>query len=175
MLKKKNSDQVKQDITEKRIEGSLQFCLLKKLNRLDKVRFKDSREALQKEKLRVDSNRLQLQNLLYEADHLNKEIQRCYQFKSQDEEINLVSEDEFYDKAPESISRPNKTKNDDHSKRLARLEWELQQRKELAKLYSELLKEKEKVSQEILKKNERIESLAPRLDSLLKVIASLSF
>jgi len=85
------------------------------LNRLDKVRIRAGRDTLHKEKLRVDSNRLQLQNLLYEADHLKKEVQRCYQFKSQDEEIDLVSIDEFYKNAPESVSKPvnihNKYKN----------------------------------------------------------------
>lgn len=169
-LKQKSSEYAKQEIAEKRIDGSILFCLLKKLNRFDKVRFKESREILQKEKMQVDSNRLQLQNLLYEADHLNKEINRCYLFKSQDEEITLVSEEEFYKNSPENISRPIKTKHDDHAKRLARLEWELQQRKELSKLYGELQKDKEKVSFDILKKNERLESLAPRLESLLKVI-----
>ena len=107
--------QAKQEIIDKRIEGSLLFVLLKKLNRLDKVRIRAGRDTLHKEKLRVDSNRLQLQNLLYEADHLKKEVQRCYQFKSQDEEIDLVSIDEFYKNAPESVSKPvnihNKYKN----------------------------------------------------------------
>lgn len=135
---------------------------------MDKVRLRSGRDALHKEKLSVDSNRLQLQNLLYEAEHLRKEVQRCLQFKSQDEEIDLVPEDEFYKNAPDTISRPEKTRDDEHSRRLARLEWELQQRKDVAALCTELQKTKEKVANEIESKTDRLNSLAPRLDDLLK-------
>ncbi|XP_062560482.1 THO complex subunit 5 homolog A [Armigeres subalbatus] len=166
-LKKENSEEAKAAVAEKRIEGSLAFVALKKLNRLDKVRIRDGREALHKEKLRVDSNRLQLQNLLYEADHLKKEVQRCYLFKSQDEEIELVPVEEFYDKAPDNISRPEKTKEDEHARRLARLEWELQQRKELDAHCKELQASKAKIAEEIVSKTERLDSLAPRLKDLL--------
>lgn len=140
---------------------------------MDKVRIRSQRDILHKEKLRVDTNRLQLQNLLYEADHLKKEVQRCYQFKSQDEEIDLVPIEEFYEKAPEDISRPNKTKTDEHAKKIARLEWELLQRKELATLCKELQTEKEKVAQEINSKTERLDSLAPGLQALLKATRPL--
>lgn len=100
---------------------------MKKLNRLDKVRLRTGRDELHNEKQSVDSNYLHLQNLFYEAEHLSKEVQRCFQFKSQDEEIDLISEEEFYAQAPESISRAEKTSTDEHARRLARLEWELQQ------------------------------------------------
>uniref|UniRef100_U5EKA3 Putative fms n=1 Tax=Corethrella appendiculata TaxID=1370023 RepID=U5EKA3_9DIPT len=173
VLKKENTDEARSKIADKRIEGSLAFVLLKKLNRLDKVRIRSGRDALHKEKLRVDSNRLQLQNLLYEADHLKKEVQRCYQFKSQDEEIDLVSLDEFYAAAPQTISQPEKTKTDEHALRIARLEWELQQRKELDALRKELQASKQKVATEIVTKTERLESLAPRLQDLLKATRPL--
>lgn len=136
---------------------------------MDKVRLRAGRDTLHKEKLRVDSNILQLQNLLYEAAHLKKEVQRCLQFKSQDEDIELVSEKEFYTKAPDNISRPDKTENDEHARRLARLEWELQQRKELATLCKELQLDKEKVANDIESKTNRLDSLTPRLDGLLQV------
>lgn len=79
---------------------------LKKLNRLEKVRTRAGRDALHKEKQRVDSTHLHLQNLLYEADHLNKEVTKCLQFKSKDEEIELVSLEDFYRDAPAEVSRP---------------------------------------------------------------------
>lgn len=126
-LKKLNSEKARQEINDKRIDASFLFVQLKKLNRLDKVRLRSGRDDLHNEKQSVDSNRLQLQNLFYEAEHLCKEVQRCFQFKSQDEEIDLISEEEFYAQAPENISRLDKTSNDEHARRLARLEWELQQ------------------------------------------------
>lgn len=167
-LKAANTDKTKHELAEKRIDCSYLFVVLKKLNRLDKIRMRSGRDALHKEKLSVDSNRLQLQNLLYEAEHLRKEVQRCFQFKSQDEEIELVGEDEFYARAPIEISRRDKTEGDLHARRLAQLEWELQQRKELSVLCKELQKQKEKVAENIEKQTSRLDSLAPRLDALLK-------
>lgn len=153
---------------EKRVDGSFLFATLKKLNRLDKVRQRVGRDALHKEKLSVDSNKLQLQNLLYEADHLRREVQHCLQFKSQDEDIDLVPEKEFYAQAPPSISRPEKTTTDEHARRLARLEWELHQRKELAIKCKELQMAKEKVAKQIESTATRMDSLAPCLEALLK-------
>jgi THO complex subunit 5 len=165
-LKYDETEEAKAAVVNKRVEVSLLFIKLKKLNRLDKIRIRSGRELLQKEKQKVDSNLLQYQNLLYEADHLKKEIQRCYQFKSQDEEIELIPEEEFYEKAPESISRPDVTKNDEHAKHIARLEWELQQRKELDTLRNELQKSIESINKEIVLKTDRLQSLAPKLQDL---------
>ena len=159
---------MKSKISEKRIEGSLTMVILKKLNRLDKIRSKHDRDTLSKEKLQVDSNRLQLQNLIYEAEHLKKEIQKCYQFKSEDEDIELVNVEEFFEKAPENISRPTETKANEHALRLARLEWELEQRKEYSKLCKELQQGKELVANEIISKKDKLDSLAPKLEDLLK-------
>ena len=78
---------------------------LKKLNRLEKMRMKDSRDALQKYREQVDSDHLHLQNLLYENIHLGKEVKKCYDFKSIDEDMDLVPLEEFYASAPSSITK----------------------------------------------------------------------
>ena len=78
-LKTKNSSPV--DVTEKRIQASLLFVTLKKLNRLEKLRIKRSRDATNQSKQSVDSFNLQLQNLLYEVLHLKKEVTKCVHFK----------------------------------------------------------------------------------------------
>uniref|UniRef100_A0A2M4CS99 Putative agap004746-pa-like protein n=1 Tax=Anopheles darlingi TaxID=43151 RepID=A0A2M4CS99_ANODA len=166
-LKMENTEEAKSRIKETRVNGSLALVLLKKLNRLDKVRIRDGRTALHKEKLRVDSNRLQLQNLLYEEEHLKREIQQCYLFKSQDEEIDLIPVNEFYQNAPEAVSRPTTTRYDDHAKRIARLEWELQQRKELDSHLKELKTLKETVEKDIVAYSKRLDSLSPRLRDLI--------
>ena len=65
--------------------------------------------------------------------HLEKEVTKCLQFRSADQDINLVSEEEFRNQAPEEI----KQKVDDaegvkeHNMRLARLEFERLQRREM--------------------------------------------
>lgn len=108
--------QAKELIDVQRVEASLLLVALKKLNRLEKVRTRAGRDALHKEKQRVDSTHLLLQNLLYEADHLDKEVTKCLQFKSKDEEIELVPLSEFYKNAPAEISRPVSIQIKDHCK-----------------------------------------------------------
>ncbi|GBP85219.1 THO complex subunit 5 homolog [Eumeta japonica] len=172
-LKLKDGDEVQEQITAKRIEASLILVALKKLNRLEKVRTRAGRDALHKEKQCVDSTHLLLQNLLYEADHLNKEVTKCLQFKSKDEEIELVSLEEFYKQAPSEISRSDITKKDEHQLQLARLEWELRQRRELAGTCNELLASKERVAAAIAAARSRLDALSPHLRDLLQATKPL--
>lgn len=172
-LKAQATEQADEQLREKKIAGSFLLTVLKKLSRLDKVRVRHGRDELHKEKLSVDSNKLQLQNLLYEADHLRREVKQCLQFKSQDEEIDLVAEEQFFAEAPESISQPDKTKTDDHVRRLARLEWELHQRKKLAVTCCELQSAKESVAREIETNTSRLQSLTPCLAKLLEATRPL--
>jgi hypothetical protein len=84
-----------------------------------------------------------LQNSLNEIHHLQKEIRRCTEFRSADEDIELESEADFYARAPPYITKPvgvcnshtrtlaqDITANNEHERRLARLNWELHERKE---------------------------------------------
>lgn len=140
---------------------------LKKLNRLDKIRLANRRESLAKEKLNVDSNRLRIQNLIYEADHLKKEINKCISFKSEDEDIELVGIEDFLQKAPETSRQPE-VLDDKHALRMARLEFELQQRKEYAKQCKELEKNKDEIAQKIVSVRENLDSLEPCLLNVCK-------
>ncbi|KAG5326246.1 THOC5 protein, partial [Pseudoatta argentina] len=167
-LKSSGDSNVKDDIRELQIQTSLAFIELKKLNRMEKFRTKSARDSLVAAKSRVDSRHLHLQNLLYEVMHLKKEVIKCLQFKSKDELIELVSEEEFYKEAPESISRHEITKNNSHQLRLARLEWELTQRKQLAALCDELTESKKAVASSIETKQTRLDNLAPQLRSILE-------
>ncbi|OAD59358.1 THO complex subunit 5 like protein [Eufriesea mexicana] len=158
-LKTNGDANAKDEIRELQIQTSLAFIELKKLNRMEKFRTKFARDSLISSKSSVDSRHLHLQNLLYEVMHLKKEVVKCLQFKSKDELIQLVSEEEFYKEAPENISRPL---------RLARLEWELTQRKQLAALCDELTENKKAVASSIELKQTRLDNLAPQLRSILE-------
>jgi THO complex subunit 5 len=59
----------------------MQFVALKKINRFEKYKTKNSRETLSKVRQQVDSYHLQLQNLLYESMHLHKAVTKCLEFK----------------------------------------------------------------------------------------------
>lgn len=156
------------EIAEKRIQASLLFATLKKLNRFEKIRNKKARDATNETKAKVDTHHLQLQNLLYEVAHLTKEVNKCLEFKSKDEDIELVTVEEFYEEAPPEISKPEKTKNDVHQQTLARLDWELEQRKRLAAQCKEAEANKDVISLDIKNKKEYLETLAPCLSAILK-------
>ncbi|XP_069134404.1 THO complex subunit 5 homolog [Argopecten irradians] len=168
-LKEKKGKDHSEEIEEKKINALLQFVVLKKLNRLAHVRCKKVRDATSEAKQRIDQYHLQLQNLLYETMHLEKEITRCLEFKSKDEEIELVSEEEFYQDAPKEVSRPEVTQADAHQRTLARLDWELEQRKRLDLKLKEAKDNKEKLEQEIKTKQEYLENLQPKLNTILQV------
>ncbi|KFV50747.1 THO complex subunit 5, partial [Tyto alba] len=153
---------------ERRIQSCVHFMTLKKLNRLAHIRLKKGRDQTHEAKQKVDAYHLQLQNLLYEVMHLQKEITKCLEFKSKHEEIELVSLEEFYKEAPPEISRPAITLSEPHQQTLARLDWELEQRKRLAEKYKECLTSKEKILKEIEVKKEYLSSLQPRLNSIMQ-------
>ncbi|NXF40579.1 THOC5 protein, partial [Amazona guildingii] len=88
--------------------------------------------------------------------------------RSKHEEIELVSLEEFYQEAPPEISRPAITLSEPHQQTLARLDWELEQRKRLAEKYKECLTSKEKILKEIEVKKEYLSSLQPRLNSIMQ-------
>uniref|UniRef100_A0A8C8RFF4 THO complex 5 n=1 Tax=Pelusios castaneus TaxID=367368 RepID=A0A8C8RFF4_9SAUR len=167
-LKSKGSKDSAVAIEERRIQSCMHFMTLKKLNRLAHIRLKKGRDQTHEAKQKVDAYHLQLQNLLYEVMHLQKEITKCLEFKSKHEEIDLVSVEEFYKEAPPEISKPDITLNEPHQQTLARLDWELEQRKRLAQKYKECLANKEKILKEIEVKKEYLSSLQPRLNSIMQ-------
>lgn len=59
----------------------LLFTQLRQLNRLSNLHCKETRDSTQEKKLGIDELHLQLQNLQYEAKHLQKEITSCLEFK----------------------------------------------------------------------------------------------
>ncbi|XP_054853008.1 THO complex subunit 5 homolog isoform X1 [Eublepharis macularius] len=167
-LKSKGNKDCAAEIEERRIQSCVHFMTLKKLNRLAHIRLKKGRDQTHEAKQKVDAYHLQLQNLLYEVMHLQKEITKCLEFKSKHEEIELVSVEEFYKEAPAEISRMEITRGDPHQQTLSRLDWELEQRKRLAEKYKECLANKEKILKEIEVKKEYLSNLQPRLNSIMQ-------
>ncbi|XP_061585061.1 THO complex subunit 5 homolog [Cololabis saira] len=156
------------EVEQRRMQSCIHFMNLKKLNRLAHMRLKRGRDQTHEAKQKVDVLHLQLQNLLYEVMHLQKEISKCLEFKSKHEDIDLVSEEEFYQDAPQEISRPRLTKNDPHQLTLARLDWELEQRMRLAEKYKESQATKEKIQKSIEVKKEHLTSLQPGLNAIMQ-------
>lgn len=59
----------------------------------------------------------------------NSSLTFIFVCRSKHEEIDLVSLEEFYREAPPDISKAEITMGDPHQQTLARLDWELEQRK----------------------------------------------
>jgi len=163
-----DTTQGQQAMDDMAVHGTLQFVSLKKLNRIGHFRSKKMRDATNDAKQKVDQQHLKLQNLLYEVMHLQKEIGKCLQFCSKDEEIPLIGVDQFYAEAPPEISRPETTRHDEHQLTLARLDWELEQRKCLSVALTEAQARKDEMATDIVEKKAYLESLRPKLNSILQ-------
>ncbi|XP_069939554.1 THO complex subunit 5 homolog B isoform X2 [Cherax quadricarinatus] len=172
-LKLDRPDQWLNEVEERRIQVLMLMLSLRRLSRVQKVRMRDSREKTAEARQSVDGVTLQLQNLLYEVAHLKKEVRRCLDFQSADQEIDLVPVEQFYVEAPESISRPAETVENPHEQRLARLQWELEQRRDQTQLFDKLTQEKEAVAENINEQERKLASLAPRINSILEATRPL--
>ncbi|XP_014290535.1 THO complex subunit 5 homolog [Halyomorpha halys] len=172
-LKASKPEGWKDKINELRKEAAFITLIMKKLNRVEKTRTKISRERVNKERHQVDVAQLKLDNLLCEIQHLRREINKCLKFKSRPLGIDLIPVQEFYDKSPTTVSKPEITKVDEHQLQLARLEWELTQRKELATLLNDLEDKKSHITEQIEKKEKDLNSLAPLIKEVLVVTQPL--
>lgn len=168
VLKTKTPEKWKEMAQQLRIEGSFHFLTLKKLNRMAQIRSKNAKDETTEAKQKLDENNLHLQNLQYEICHLNKEINNCLQFKSNHEDVDLVELEQFYKDAPKEISQPEATMNDEHMQMLARLDWELESRKNLDTNLKGTHEKKEALLECIKKKKQDLDSLRPNLQTILK-------
>ncbi|XP_050302709.1 THO complex subunit 5 homolog isoform X2 [Anthonomus grandis grandis] len=156
----------------------LNVCVIKKLNRIDKLSLVSERESLNQEKQKCDSIKLTCQNLVYELHHLVSKTNKCLSFQSEDQNIELVSVEDFMKNAPEEVTNkfkdhdPNNAEQD-HALRLARLEWELTQRKNLAEECKLLEEKKKKVVSEITERKEKLSDLLPLLNMVIKAAKPL--
>ncbi|XP_067933628.1 THO complex subunit 5 homolog A-like [Watersipora subatra] len=167
-LKQKKNSTALAEISEQRTFTSLLIAKLRKLNRLSHLTAAKGKEMTSKKRSKNDEYHLQLENLQYEVSHLKREINKCLEFRSRDEELTLVSLDEFYSKAPEDISRPEVTRSDGHEQRKSRLQWEMEQRKQLSKQLEESRELIGKSQAEIESRERQMDSLVPKLGKILE-------
>nr|CAI5853903.1 unnamed protein product [Callosobruchus analis] len=175
----KKSDSAKEStLKDLQVDIFIKLCVIKKLNRIDKLKHVVEREALTIEKQKCDSIKLNYQNLVYELQHLVGEIKKCLAFKSKDEAIELVPFEEFMNNAPKQLTEKFVKYNPEdpeqaHSLRLIRLEWELTQRKNLAQLCKSLIEDQQKLEQDLIEHREKLSALGPLLSNVLKATRPL--
>ncbi|VDK72376.1 unnamed protein product [Litomosoides sigmodontis] len=144
------------------------FISLRRLNRLAQYQNRQIRDRVSRERAVVEERFLQLQNVRSEIEHLQKEIDRCYDFRSADEDIEMVSLEEFYANAPACISQEEITRNDRHRQHLARLSWEMEERKNLVGTLQEREGRKNVLITDITTKEHRLKSLKPRVEAVIE-------
>lgn len=172
-LKAQKGEQSVEDVEANRVKIMMLMLNLRKLSRTQKVRVRLARDSVLDERQSVDGVTLQLQGLLYEVLHLHKEAQRCLLAHTADKEIELLPLEQFYQQAPQTVSRPEVTLDDPHQQRLARLHWELEQRRSQTTLSDQLTQEQEKVQREIEELETKLASLAPRISTILQATVPL--
>ncbi|KIH57258.1 hypothetical protein ANCDUO_12551 [Ancylostoma duodenale] len=163
-------------VLQKFIEGSKEPCSSEVLLNIARMRRCSRLAHYATAQLRAETNSrleqveakyLHLQNSSSEIQHLQKEISRCLQFSAGDEDIDLIPLDEFYASAPEGVSRPEVTKNNEHEQRLARLTWEIAQRKALVDTLTEQEGRRNVLISSINGKEQRLKSLRSKISLLM--------
>jgi len=104
---------------------------LKALNRAANTATRVCKDKTAAARLEMDQSHLQLQNLLYEKRHLEREIDKCRQFASIYQDVPLYSLEDFKRLAPEE-ARTEEVLADEHQLMLNQLSFELAERQRYA-------------------------------------------
>lgn len=105
---------------------------------------------------------MQLQNLIHEVAHLQREVSHCLQFKSAHEQIELIPLEEFLKESPQNSAENS------HELRLARLQHELKMRKELNSHLEENNIRLAVLKTDVAAGQERLDSLCPGVQKILE-------
>lgn len=136
------------------------FTSLKSINRDRSSNVSMLKSNTQTVRNQVDQIHLDLQNLIYERRHLEKEIKKCQEFESEYQNISIHSLEEYFERNPED--KPDQI--DPHELMIKRLKFELSERKRFESEKKELLQKKLKLSKENDEKKSKLDELEKQLD-----------
>ncbi|CAF1101511.1 unnamed protein product [Didymodactylos carnosus] len=160
-------EKYKTELAELHTRGMLLCNKLRSLNRSGRQRIHQAREITAEHRNRLDEQTLEQQNLLYELSHVNKEIARCEEFKSKDQQLELVSVEDFYAQAPPELTNKDVIGNDQHRLHLFQLDWELMQRERLNEECKTFQNEIGDLKKQIMRRRKRLRSLRPKLKDVV--------
>ncbi|EST05003.1 THO complex, subunit 5 [Kalmanozyma brasiliensis GHG001] len=149
------------------------FSRLKRVNRSIYNDLQSQKSRVAEERAKVDTARLALENLKYEESMLELEVKVCQEFQSIYQDIQLHDEDEFRqlyaasqsDGAAEELAEEDL--GDDHKLMLARLRFELRERKRLEAEKQSLQQDKTEVAKENREKKVKLEEIEKGIKELL--------
>ncbi|KAA1106531.1 hypothetical protein PGT21_035939 [Puccinia graminis f. sp. tritici] len=139
------------------------FARLKSINRSSSSMVSSFKSQTQLIRNQVDQIHLDLQNLIYERRHLEKEIKKCQDFESEYQNISIHSLEEYFERNPED-KRDGPEEIDGHELMIKRLKFELSERKRFEAEKKELLQKKLKLSKENDEKKSKLDELEKQLD-----------
>ncbi|KAI0284943.1 THO complex, subunit 5 [Russula aff. rugulosa BPL654] len=120
----------------------------------------------------MDQTHLRLQNLLYEKRHLEREIEKCRQFASVYQDIQMYSVEQFVELSP-SEAHSEDVLSDEHQLMLNRLGFELVERQRLDRRVKELAQEKEELLKSSKSQAATTESVKMQIETLLKTASEI--
>ncbi|SPC64275.1 uncharacterized protein UHOD_05072 [Ustilago sp. UG-2017b] len=150
--------------------STLLFSTLKRLNRIIYTDVQSQKTRVAEERSKVDTARLALQNLKYEEAMLELEVKVCQEFQSIFQTIPLHSLEEFNTlrkSLGEEEGDEEEGEQDDHKLMLARLKFELKERKRLETEKQKLQQDKTEVARENKEKKVKLEETEKQLKDLL--------
>ena len=163
------------DANDKSIDGlkadcMYYFALLRKYNCKTQTQCKRLRDSTHVLRKKLDSTDLILKNLQFEEIYLQREIQKCLNFKSIVEDLHLIPEDDFN---AHLKSKNEVIPTDKHAYTMKRLEWELEQRKILKTNLESWQAKRDGLMNEITELRDYLSSLPPQLEELLSSTAQV--
>ncbi|KAM6495871.1 Fms-interacting domain containing protein [Amanita muscaria] len=167
-----STDYSQQDTTSMHVRASVLVGRLKSLNRVANSAtrvYKDETAAARQE---MDQSHLELQNLLYEKRHLEREIEKCRQFASIYQDVPLYPLEEFETLAPVE-ARTEDVLADEHQLMLNRLSFELAERQRMDQKKKQLMQEKEDLLKESKSKVTTMDSVKSQIDTLMKTASDI--
>jgi len=145
---------------------------LKSLNRASNTATRVAKEKTAEARQEMDQSHLNLQNLLYEKRHLEREIEKCRQFASIYQDVPLYSVDDFRLLAPQE-ARTEQVLSDDHQLMLNRLSFELAERQRLDLRKKELMQCKEDLLKESKSKLSTMDNVKSHIETLMKAASDI--
>ena len=164
-------DEEKKDLSLVVKEGLNALLVLRSAHRAYCDKTENLKEVTASAKSTLDKTNLQLQNLVYERRHYSNEIFACEDFPSRytQDQLELVSEDEFLRTAPTAFTEPQ----DDHNKMRQRILWEAHERKAALQRLEALKTRKNALEANLTSKRRQLDQYGTTLKSIKRAAQPL--
>jgi len=154
------------------IRAGALFARLKALNRDANATARAHKQITADARHDMDQTHLRLQNLLYEKRHLEREIDKCRQFASVYQDIQMYPLEQFIELSPLEAHSEEVLSNE-HQLMLNRLGFELVERQRLDRKAKELAQEKEELLKTSKSQAVTTESVKVQIETLLKTASEI--